>query len=150
MELLFKQLENKIPFMESINPKISAVSAGWHIDHSLKVIITVCKSILKSDGNHYQWKLNWKRSFVFFINKIPRGAGKAPKSVQSPEQIVKEDLWDQLNEGKKQFEKLKELQATQYIQHPVFGNLNAKQTKKFLELHTAHHLKIINEILKKK
>ena len=43
---------------------------------------------------------------------------------------------------------LKDCEANQYFMHPFFGQLNKKQTIKFLEIHTEHHLKIIRDILK--
>ena len=42
---------------------------------------------------------------------------------------------------------MKELHANSNFKHPYFGVLNLKMTKRFLEIHTNHHLKIIKEIL---
>ena len=45
-------------------------------------------------------------------------------------------------------ENFENLDDHQYFTHPIFKNLNKKQTIKFLKLHTNHHIKIVNDILK--
>jgi hypothetical protein len=41
------------------------------------------------------------------------------------------------------------MSSDKYFDHPYFGNLRLNKTIKFLEIHTKHHLEIINDIIKK-
>ena len=43
---------------------------------------------------------------------------------------------------------IKKAHHNAYFRHLIFGNLNKKRTIRFLQIHTAHHLKIIQDILK--
>ena len=43
---------------------------------------------------------------------------------------------------------LNTLQPNNYFTHPYFGQLNLKAAIKILNLHTKHHITIINDIIK--
>ena len=43
---------------------------------------------------------------------------------------------------------IKKAHHNAYFRHLIFGYLNKKRTIRFLQIHTAHHLKIIKDILK--
>ena len=64
-----------------------------------------------------------------------------------PEIIVKEDIENQLEKAKENMAMLSILEDNQFFTHPLFKQLNKKQTLKFLKLHTNHHLKIVKDIL---
>lgn len=83
---------------------------------------------------------------------IPRGVGKAPEPLHPPDappasqtraliQSAKA-LWDSLDKKRTQIENCP---AT----HPHFalGNFTGRQWVRFMAVHTAHHFKIIHEIL---
>lgn len=142
-------LENYFKNTETINTNISNSSVGWHIDHSLKVLITVSKAVKISKPEEYQLKFNKTRLYIFAKGSIPRGIAKAPKLVLPPENITKEGLIFQLEEANKLLHILEELPEKSNFKHPYFGLLNLPMTKKFLKLHTDHHLKIITDILTK-
>lgn len=146
---LLKDLENKVAHLNAFDEKISKSNVAWHIDHSLKVIIAITESLKKSNPSNYQWKFNFKRQLVYTLGFIPRGKGKAPKAVQSFDDITKETIELQLKEASIALEEIQQLDGNSYFQHPYFGSLNLKPTLKFLNIHTQHHLKIIDDILKK-
>ncbi len=130
------------------NNKISAEGIYWHLDHSLIILINVSKVLLKSNPLDYIPSFNFKRSIIFAINFIPRGKGKAPKSVYPPDNISKEDLQKKLKEANQLLNMIIGLPKKSNFTHPLFGMLNLKQTIKFLNLHTEHHLKICRDINK--
>ena len=72
------ELYNYVEQEYQLNTAVSSVNVGWHIEHSSLVIIKIVESISKSDLKKYKWKFNIKRSFVFFLEKFPRGKAKAP------------------------------------------------------------------------
>jgi hypothetical protein len=131
---------------EKINQSISSVNVGWHIEHSLLVIIKIIETVSKSDPNNYEWKFSLPRAVVFTLNKFPRGKGKAPEVVK-PKQIDKTDYDALFAEAKQALTRLKNVDKNQFFLHPFFGNLNKKNTFIMLDIHTKHHLKIIREII---
>ena len=78
---LINNLQNQIKNSNCINKKISSRSVGWQIDHNLKVIIGSSTAFLNSNSKDYKPKFNLTRFVLFTLNFIPRGKGKAPKSV---------------------------------------------------------------------
>lgn len=139
-----KQVEN----FEKQNTTISQGSVGWHISHCCLVFVTIVNVVAASNPQDYSAKFNWKKNIVFLTNKIPRGKAKAPERVTPREVPTKESLLQQIREVKQKLQLLDGLHTNAYFPHPYFGNLNLKETKRFLNLHNNHHSKIINDILK--
>tara|TARA_B110000967_G_C18899429_1_gene573481 strand:- start:2097 stop:2546 length:450 start_codon:yes stop_codon:yes gene_type:complete len=144
----FSFIKDFIKFKERENLSVSKASVGWHLDHSLKVINSVCATLRVSNANDYKKKFNGLRILTFTLGFFPRGKAKSPKRVLPPAIIKKKDIENQLEEAIKNIVSIKELQENQYFTHPLFKQLNRKQTVRFLKLHTNHHLKIIRDILK--
>ncbi|WP_264564585.1 DUF1569 domain-containing protein [Flavobacterium sp. N3904] len=140
-------LESKIENQEIINPLVSKSSVGWHIEHSLLVMNLVIESIQKSNPENYKKTFNFNRILVFTLNKIPRGRVRAPKAVQPKDDLKTDSLKIHLEKAKSNLDKLSTLPANSYFEHPFMGNLNLKQTIKFVKIHTHHHNKIINAII---
>ena len=145
---LINLLEDQITMNDKENNTISSAKTGWHIQHSLLVINSIVNALKQSNPANYHWKFNLNRVFIFTINKIPRGKGKAPKAVQPKAEITHNVLHESVALAKINVHLLGSLHKNQYFLHPYFGHLNVKSTVKFLKIHTKHHLKIINDILK--
>lgn len=145
---LLHQLENYISNFEKTNPKVSNSTVGWQIDHCLLVINGIIGQIEISDPLKYQPKWTFPKFMVFATGKIPRGKAKAPKVVIPTQVATQEELIAKLTAAKNNVLKLDSFSENQFFNHPYFKDLNVKQTKKFLTIHTKHHLKIIEDILK--
>ncbi|MBT8245617.1 DUF1569 domain-containing protein [Winogradskyella sp.] len=144
-----KILESHIPKHELTNPKVSKATIGWQIGHSLKVINNVSKAMQSSEPNEYKKNFSFLGKVFFTLGTFPRGKAKAPKHVKPPEVILKESLISQIEEAKVNVKTIKDLNANAFFKHPLFGHVNKKRVHRFLEIHTNHHLKIINDILNK-
>ena len=139
---LLSQIEENIPSKDKENASISISTVGWQLDHALKVFNKVSEWVANSNPEDYKRKFNFWRSVLFPLGYFPRGKVKAPKF------ITTEDLNNQLQTAKNHITNLKDLPDGVYFKHPIFNMLTKKQTLRFLEMHTKHHLKIVRDILK--
>ena len=149
LETPLSELYAYVADAENINETVSSVNIGWHIEHTLLVIIKIIESVIKSDPGKYKWKFNISRTIVFTLNKIPRGKGIAPDIVK-PKQKEPVDYDSLFAKTKMSIEELQKADPNQYFLHPVFGNLHKKNTFIMLDIHTRHHIHIINDILSSK
>jgi|GEM_PF-349366 len=143
----FEQFERYVEKRDSIAPDVSAVNVAWHLDHLLKVINGISSQVDSSDPATYESNYKFIRTVVFTSGRMPRGVGKAPESVRPPEVILTEDIYKQLSSAKKALDNFSTLDKRQYFNHPVFGTLNRNRSRRFLKIHTRHHLRIIRDIV---
>jgi Protein of unknown function (DUF1569) len=148
LEELLNRIEAAIPNCETINQNISQASVGWHLEHILLVINGITNTLTKSNPSDYKWKLNFVKIIVFAKGKIPRGRGKSPSSVLPKENLNTISLNEHLTKIRAKIKELESLPIDKYFDHPYFGNLKKVETIKFLEIHTKHHLAIVEDILK--
>ncbi|MBT8308712.1 MAG: hypothetical protein KJO37_00005, partial [Bacteroidia bacterium] len=62
--------------------------------------------------------------------------------------ITTETLQSQLGEAKENLQSISSLDPQATFKHSYFGVLDLKQSIRFVEVHTNHHIKIIKDILK--
>lgn len=147
LQITLKNLTSYTSQADKNNPLVSNANVGWHIDHSLMVINKVLSQLEQSNEKDYKWQFNLKRTIVFFQNEFPVGKAKAPETVK-PDQDFKEETTLAFGEkAKAKIESSIHLPTKKNFKHPFFGLLNKKQTLKFLDIHTNHHIKIIKRIL---
>lgn len=145
---LIEELEGCLKFKENIDKTVSISDIGWHIDHSLKVINVISDLFIGSNPNMYSGNFNKWRLLFFSLGYFPRGKVKAPKLLRPAKIILMKDLESQFQLTYNNIISINKAHKNAYFKHPIFGILNKKQTIRFLELHTNHHLKIIRDILK--
>lgn len=129
---------------------VSSKGIDWHIDHSCRVIVNVSKILITSNPDNYKRDFNLSRSLIFMTNLIPRGKGRAPKSVVAVDEITEKSISEMLEQAAKIIDDVVNLPAHSHFKHPVFGTLDLEMAMQFIEIHTIHHLKIIREIVKNK
>ena len=143
---LLKELDEHLPKIHLQKHSVSTGSVGWHLEHSLLVIIQVITLMKESDPNKYKWTFHFWRTYIFFLGRIPRGKVSAPSMVQPKENSNQQKVALRLKVAKVLVEELALLDPKQFIKHPFLGVLSRKHIIKFLIIHTNHHLKIIKEI----
>lgn len=146
LDYLLQRIEDYIEKHEVLKSDISKASVGWHLDHSLKVVNAVVKTLQESDPTTYKNNFSFIGKVFFALGFFPRGKAKAPKYVKPPEVILKEDIIKQLEIAKANIKTISSLDNNAYFKHPLFRHINKKRVVRFLVLHTNHHVKIINEI----
>jgi hypothetical protein len=145
---LLDNLEAQIANYSKLNQAVSEGNVGWHIVHSCLVIDSVCGAVIKSDPTRFIKKFSFKAFLVLLINSFPRGKAKAPSFTVPSEELSPASILQSIQTSHKCIEALAKAGKNQYFTHPIFGDLNAADTFKFLAVHTNHHLKIIKDILK--
>lgn len=145
----FSEIVNYIPQRDRRNAKVSEVDVAWHLDHSLKTINRICEWLEQSNPEKYRPSFSLSRVVVLSSGIIPRGVAQSPKSVRPPKEILTDSLYLQIEEAKINLQNIENLDANAHFRHPYFDVINKRQTKRFLKVHTVHHLKIIRDILKK-
>ncbi|GMN09783.1 hypothetical protein MTsPCn9_18260 [Croceitalea sp. MTPC9] len=129
------------------NPEVSQASVSWHLDHSLKTINRISEQLIQSKPKDYSSSFSFQRVVVHTTGVIPRGVAQSPQNVRPPDVILLDSLKIQLEEVKNNIKKINLLDKNTHFEHPVFKTLDKGQTKRFLAIHTNHHLKIIRDIL---
>ena len=147
LNLVINKLESYIENHNVSNSKISKSNIGWHVDHSFKVINKVVETLQASEPKQYRDNFSVLGKIFFALGFFPRGKAKAPKYVKPPEIILKEDLINQLQQARENIKTIETLDKNAFFKHPLFGNINKKRVCRFLEVHSNHHLKIMDAIM---
>lgn len=140
-------IESLIKYRDSISIEVSQVNVAWHLDHMLITINEIYKVMDTSKPENYTPRFNVGRTMMFTFNKIPRGRAQSPQQVRPPEIIVTDSIYKHLQQARKYIALLDSLPNKAHFIHPYIGVLNPKRTRKFLKIHTNHHLEIISDIL---
>lgn len=146
---LIQQLTQYIPYSEKHNINVSKRGVDWHLNHTIKSMNSICIALMESNPENYRPRFSLAKSFILLTGYIPRGRGKSPKPFDNKENTPSDRLREMLVEAEKNYDAIDGLPANSHFLHPYFGHLNLKQAKKFIRIHSLHHLKIISDILKK-
>ena len=141
------EIERLIPERDALNSEVSQVPIAWHLDHMLKTINNICVALEASDPAEFESSFDFTRTMSLTLNYIPRGRAQAPDAVKPPDIIHTEALSAQLQEARTRLQQAFQLDEDAHFDHPIFGTINRGNTLRFIEVHTNHHLKIINDIL---
>ena len=145
---LLIELENRISQHAALNEAVSKQPVGWHIEHLLLAFNQMVNALKKANPDDYKWEFKIMRLIVLATGWMPRGKAQSP-SVVLPVKYDEETLKKDFEVAKNQLKVLNDISTDQCYHHPYFGCLTFDETIRMLCIHTKHHLKIINDILKK-
>lgn len=146
---LVSELEDKLPLIAQKNSAVSEASIGWHLEHSLLALVKMISAVENSNPADYKKEFSLKRLIVFTLGKIPRGKANAPESVKPGGETSTETLKPLIEKARQKAEAFEKLSVDKFFKHPVFGDLQVKQARRMIGIHTSHHIKIINDIINK-
>jgi len=148
LEAALQELEKQIPNWEMECKAVSKSNVGWHIEHSLLSITEIIKAIQQADPDTYTRTFRLPGWIVLNLRKIPRGRAKSPEVVV-PKGYNEQSLREHCKRAMERIMELSSQNPDQYFHHPYLGNLKLPKAIIFLEIHTQHHINIINEIVRK-
>lgn len=144
----FSKIEDYLENRDAKNTNVSQVDVAWHLDHVLKAIIAMHTSMESSDPTKFDGgKFSLPKEFIFLMGDFPRGVAQAPDHLRPPADIKTDDILNQLEEARERMSRLKELDPDQYWKNDAFGQMPRNEAVRFIEIHTDHHFKIIEDIL---
>ena len=141
------EVEHYFAQRDAQNVAVSQANVAWHLDHTLKTINRITENLRASNPEAYTSKFNIQRIVVHTSGIIPRGAAQSPKSVRPPDVVLLDSLQLQMTLARENLSAISSLDKNAFFAHPVFDHLDRDQTRRFLEVHTNHHLKIVKDIL---
>ncbi|MFT4536745.1 MAG: hypothetical protein ACI9P5_004122 [Saprospiraceae bacterium] len=142
----FLKIEKYISMMEKSNDDVSRAPVKWHLLHSLQVINGVIDEAAKSNTVEFNSNSNFKWWYVSTIGKIPRGQVQAPDIVNPSFDITVKDVSTALDKAKLSVYEWTILKKNNFYAHHVLLHLNKHKIKRFLQVHTRHHLRIVRDI----
>jgi hypothetical protein len=140
------EIERLITKCDAFNERVSAVSVGWQLSHSMKTICRIVEALESSTPSEYKKEFSMLGMIFINLKWLPRGKAKAPKVVRPSEEITEQGLRVQLKKTKALVKKLPTLKKESFFPHPYFKDMRLKSAIRFLEIHTEHHLKIVRDI----
>ena len=131
--------------------RISAWCLAEQIDHIVKVSASVVDVLADRNAAPVGGGLNLLGWLVLRLGWIPRGAGRSPRRFRA-EMTTTAELDARIAQLERSFAALPfdQLRASRVavVPHPKFRALTPPQALRFLVVHTQHHLKIIDDILR--
>ncbi len=142
------ELEQVILYAKAQNTAVSKASVGWHIAHLLLTIAEILDDLRASKPKNYVWRPRPVQWFLLMTKSIPRGRAKAPERVKPLGVLSAQRLRLDLKKTQARLDEFAALSPNQFFTHPLLGEMYARTALVFTNIHTKHHLKIINDVLK--
>lgn len=139
------------PKLAKRNERVSGWSPAEHLDHMAKVSLWALRSMAKPAKQPAPKGISLAGRLVLFLGWLPRGIGKAPAGVTGQPASVAEIEAALTNlESTLDALPLDALRASReaVVPHPRFGALTPPQALRLVVVHTNHHLRIIDDILR--
>ena len=140
-------IESYFSQKEVANEAVSQADVAWHLDHILKTINRISKDLISSDPDSFKPQFNVQRVMIHTTGIIPTGVGQSPPGATPPDEVLLDSLRLQLTWARENLNNISALEERAYFAHPVFDHLDRDQARRFIQIHTHHHLKIIRDIL---
>jgi hypothetical protein len=136
-----------------VESTISAWTPAEHLDHVLKVGTAMINRLLKPDLAPLPRGISPLGRVILTIGRIPRGVGKAPERMHGA-RVTADALRAALDRLDSLLPTLEpahlDAKRGAIVPHPRFGGLTPAQTLRFTAIHNDHHLRIIEDMVRRR
>ena len=129
------------------NPEVSKASVYRHIDHIYRSTVNMVDSLEHSDPTQYQRSFNPIKHLVLRIGALPRGKAQTPSHLLHTETIDSSSLEQRQHKARNAYKQIDWFDTHAHFTAEKFASFNRDQTKRFVDIHAYHHIKIIRDIL---
>lgn len=131
--------------------RVSGWSVAEQLDH-VTLVLASGTALLESPDESPERGINLLGRTLLTLGWLPRGVAKSPKGVR-PVGASAGEIRERIEQVRQRLRSLRgrrELLEGRrpLFRHPYFGGLTPRQGVRFLAVHTHHHLKIVDEILR--
>lgn len=148
VESAFESLNENIQFMDSTNPSVSAWSVGMQIHHTLLAANVILETLNSSEPGARTQERSLMRSAILKVGRIPRGKGKSPDGGMPSKDITAQELRQLYATAMQKLAATETTDPTAWWDHHMFGVMTLDTALSFLNVHTRHHLALIDDIRK--
>jgi hypothetical protein len=127
--------------------EVSGWTVGQQIEHCCLTVRATVVNVVRSRNETANPSLTIVGRRIFASGQIPRGRAQAPASVVVESTPSHDELVRSLKKAREGAERLDPHKENGFFDHPYFGRLDQAQCIQYLEIHNAHHLAIIDDIL---
>ena len=145
----FDALATWVDRRESLHAPTSSWNVGQQIEHCCLVIGGVHDALQRSQPPVPRAKISLVRRGVFLTGRIPQGRAQAPRSVHPEPAPARAHLDACLQQARQQVEAIRAMAPDAWFKHFVFDVLKRDEALRFLQIHTDHHLRIIQQIARR-
>lgn len=145
LETMFHVMHTLVPQADTMNKAVSGWSVGEHLEHICTVAAGFAVVLISGRGPKFEATMPDARNMVLVDGHIPRGKIKAPP-VASPKGIESAPAYARmLNKTLARLKSAALQPEDRTADHPLLGTFNRNEVLRFLVVHTAHHLSIIDD-----
>jgi hypothetical protein len=140
------------PQLFDASPGVSNWCIGEHLDHIVKVSSSVVGRVRETNPPVEKRGISLIGRAILTLGWIPRGRGRSPSRLvgtRVPAADLEASL-AKLESAVAGIEPAMIALKSPTVPHPVFRGLTPAQALRFVEIHNAHHLKIVDEILRRR
>jgi len=129
----------------------SSWCAAAHFDHIIKVAHGTLLILAKPEPPAAPRGLNLIGRLLLALGWMPRGRAQSPDRLRGSA-VTLEELQASLAELENVLERVASRTVTRpnmpILRHPTFGGLTHAQALRFVRIHTDHHLKIVQKLIR--
>jgi len=136
-----------VPQRDVASADVSAWSVGMHVHHCGLAMRAIAGSLIECDEPLPSRRLGPRAALILRMGRLPRGVAKAPDIAMPSKDVDARVLQETLDTSEALLDQLPPVGERSWFRHFALGVLVKRDAVRFMSIHSAHHLKIVTDIL---